>query len=64
MVTLFVPEMHCENCVRRITEALSAAKLKFSVSLSDKTVLIDGDDNAVSTAVSELDDLGFSAERK
>ena len=64
MIILNVPEMHCENCVRRITEALTAAKLKFSVSLADKTVLIDGDDTAVSLAVSELDDLGFSAERK
>ncbi|NLH01639.1 MAG: heavy-metal-associated domain-containing protein, partial [Clostridiales bacterium] len=58
MTVLNVPDMHCDMCVKRITDALTAAKLNFSVSLQDKTVTIDGDENAVKTAVSELDDLG------
>lgn len=62
MTTLKVPDMHCENCVARITKALTAAELKFSVSLEDKTVTIDGCDNCVAKAKSELDDLGFSVE--
>jgi copper chaperone len=63
MTVLNVPDMHCEMCVKRITNALTAAKLNFTVSLKDKTVSIDGDESAVKTAVSELDDLGFEAEK-
>ena len=52
--------MHCEACVRRITNALNAAELKFTVSLEDKTVTVDGCENCLKTAISELEDLGFS----
>lgn len=62
MRVLKVPEMHCERCVARITEALQKDGLKFSVSLADKTVTIDGCDHCVATAKDTLDDLGFSAE--
>lgn len=62
MVTLSVPEMHCENCVRRISEALTTAGIQFSISLEKKTVSIDGGDDSIKTAVSTLDDLGFDAE--
>ena len=61
MTVLNVPEMHCENCVKRITTVLDAAELVFNVSLPNKTVTIDGCENCVSQAVSALDDLGFSA---
>ena len=63
MTTLKVPDMHCEKCVERITNALTAAELTFQVSLQDRTVTVNGDENAVNTAVEELDDLGFEAER-
>lgn len=62
MPTIKVPEMMCENCVKRITNALNAAELDFTVSLADKTVTINGCQHCLSKAVSELDDLGFSAE--
>ena len=62
MTTISVPDMMCENCVKRITNALTEADLKFEVSLADKTVTIDGCQNCVQTAVSELEDLGFSPE--
>ena len=52
----------CENCVKRITNALTEAELKFEVSLADKTVTIDGCQNCVKTAVGELEDLGFTPE--
>ena len=52
----------CENCVKRITNALTAAELKFQVDLAEKKVTIDGCQNCVSTAVSELEDLGFTPE--
>ena len=62
MKTISVPDMMCENCVRRITDALTKADLKFEVSLEKKTVEIDGGDNCVKTAVGELEDLGFTPE--
>ena len=62
MKTISVPDMMCENCVRRITDALTRANLEFQVSLEKKTVEIDGCDNCVKTAVGELEDLGFTPE--
>ena len=62
MTTIQVPDMMCENCVKRLTNALTAAQLKFQVDLAGKTVTIDGCDNCVKTAVSELEDLGFTPE--
>lgn len=52
--------MHCDACVRRITKALGDAGLKFTVSLEDKSVTVDGCENCLKTAVSELEDLGFT----
>ena len=57
MTTISVPDMMCENCVKRITNAL-----KFTVSLPDKTVTIDGCQHCVQTAMEELEDLGFTPE--
>ena len=62
MTTIRVPDMMCENCVKRITNALTAAELKFEVSLPEKRVTIDGCEGCVSKAVSELEDLGFTPE--
>jgi len=62
MTTIKVPDMMCENCVKRITNALTEADLKFEVSLESKSVTIDGCENCVKTAVSELEDLGFTPE--
>ena len=62
MTTISVPDMMCENCVKRITTALTAANLTFQVSLQDKTVTIDGCEHCVKTALGELEDLGFTPE--
>ena len=64
MTVLYVEEMHCAKCVERITKALTAAGLDFSVSLTDKTVTVNGCDHGVQAAVAELDDLGFTAVQK
>ena len=60
MFKISVPDMMCENCVKRITNALTEADLKFEVSLADKTVTIDGCQNCLKTALGELEDLGFT----
>ena len=64
MTTLTVPEMHCPKCVERISQAFDAEKLSYTVSLENKTVTIDGCDHCVKTAISTLDDLGFSATKE
>ena len=63
MTTLNVPDMHCAMCVARITKALTAENMKFSVDLAAKTVQVDGDEATVARAVETLDDLGFTADK-
>ena len=55
-----VPDMHCENCVKRINNALNETGIKFSVDLESKAVTVDGCDHCLKTALSELEDLGFT----
>ena len=62
MSSINVPHMMCENWVTLITNALTAAELTFRVDLAAKNVTIDGCENCVKTAVSELEDLGFTPE--
>ena len=52
--------MMCEHCVARVTEALRAKDLKFTVDLAAKTVCIDGCEHCAAIAISELEDLGFT----
>ncbi len=59
MKTLKVEDMHCEMCVKRISNALTEANIAFEVSLADKTVAVA--DDSVEKAIEELDDLGFDA---
>jgi copper chaperone CopZ len=60
MTEIKVPDMHCANCVRRITEALGEAGLRFSVDLESKTVSVDGCEGCVGSARGILEDLGFT----
>lgn len=55
-----VPDMHCERCVERINRALGDTGIKFSVSLENKTVTVDGCEHCLKTALNELEDLGFT----
>lgn len=59
MKTLKVADMHCEMCVKRISNALTEANIEFEVNLADQTVSVAED--KVAQAVEELDDLGFEA---
>lgn len=52
--------MHCNACVNRITKALTAEKLDFTVSLEDKTVTVNGCEHCLKTALDTLNDLGFT----
>lgn len=61
MAVINVPGMMCEKCVARITGALTEANLKFTVTLENKTVTVDGDEAAVAAAIEAMDDIGFEA---
>ncbi len=58
-----VPDMHCNKCVERIEKSLSQTGVKFEVSLESKTVTVDGCDHCLKTALTELEDLGFTPEK-
>ena len=55
-----VPDMHCENCVRRLKEALSELKIEAKIDLDSKTVTVLGCENCFETAFNEIYDLGFT----
>ena len=55
-----VPDMHCERCVERINRALTDTGIKFTVTLQNKTVTVDGCEHCLKTALTELEDLGFT----
>lgn len=59
MAILKVEGMHCEGCVKRVTEGLQAEGIAAEVSLENKTVTVEGDKGTVEKAVSEIEDLGF-----
>lgn len=62
MKVIKVEGMHCKNCVKRISEALTEKGLKFEVSLENGTVSIDGCDHCLSTAKEIIYDLGFDVD--
>ena len=57
-----VPDIHCENCVKRINNALTDTGITFSCELASKTVTVDGCEHCLKTALTELEDLGFTPE--
>ena len=64
MNKIFVPDMHCENCVRRINAALTEAGVDATVDLATQTVTVNGCAHCVEKAKNEIYDLGFSPEVK
>ena len=58
-----VPDMHCQNCVNRINNALEETGIKFQVDLNTKIVTVDGCEHCLATAMTELEDLGFTPEK-
>lgn len=61
MKTLKVPDMHCEMCVKRISNALREAGVEFEIDLKEKTV--DVEEAKLRLAIDELSDLGFEAKQ-
>lgn len=63
MTTLNIKEMSCNHCVQRIGALLDELGIKHTISLETKTVTIDGSEDVVAKAISELDDIGFTASK-
>lgn len=59
MIKLKVDEIHCENCTRRIKNALSEANIEHTVSLKEKTVTVNPKD--VESVQEILETLGFDS---
>ncbi len=59
MNILKVDGMMCEGCVNRVTTALKEIDVIADVSLENKSVSFEGDEQIVKTVVSEIEDLGF-----
>ena len=57
-----VEDMHCGHCVARIDNALNEIGIKHQINLEEKTVIIDGCEHCLKTAISEIEDLGFTPE--
>ncbi len=62
MKKIKVPDMHCENCVRRITEAMAEIKVDATVDLATQTVTVNGCEHCFKKAFDEIYDLGFTPE--
>ncbi len=58
-----VEDMHCGHCVARIDNALNEIGIKHQINLEQKTVIIDGCEHCLKTAISEIEDLGFTPEK-
>lgn len=59
MTIIKVQDMHCQKCEERITKLLTEEGLDFAVNLKEKTVVVNGCEHCVKTALEALDDLGF-----
>ena len=56
MKTIKVPDMMCENCVKRITNALTEAELKFGPNIADWPKMDALNDNILLVAASVIND--------
>ncbi len=59
---LFVKDMTCEHCVKRITEALSETRLDFEINLERQAVIIEGRNDLVHIAKTAIREAGFTVE--
>jgi copper chaperone len=61
MTTLKIEEMSCNHCVKAIGDVLTGLSIKHTISLEDKTVVIDATEADVENAITQLDDIGYTA---
>lgn len=57
---IYVENMHCQNCVKRIHDMFEKEGIPCEISLEERIVSVELEDR--SEAMELLDDLGFDAE--
>lgn len=57
---IYVENMHCQNCVKRIYEMFEKEGIPCEIHLADHIVSVEDEDRT--EALELLDDLGFDAE--
>lgn len=59
---IFVKDMNCEKCVARISEKMDETRLDYSIDLSKKAVIIEGDADNVYTAKAKIQEAGYTVD--
>ncbi len=57
---VFVKDMNCEKCVERIKSELDNTRLQYEISLANKTVTIEGDNDALYAAKQAIAQAGYT----
>jgi copper chaperone len=61
MHTIYVPDMSCKHCVKKITEVLEKAGFSnFEVDLEGKKIVAEVSDEEAAKIVSIIDEAGYS----
>ncbi|MEF9962516.1 MAG: cation transporter [Erysipelotrichaceae bacterium] len=57
---ILVSDMNCENCAKKISDALSETRVDFEVILDSKTVVVNGDNDMAAVARRTINEAGFT----
>lgn len=55
-----VQDMNCENCAKKIQNALEQTRVDFTVDLDKKIVIVNGNGDMVAVAKKVISDIGFT----
>lgn len=59
---IFVKDMSCEHCVKRISEALSETRVDFEINLERQAVIVEGRNDIVHIAKMAIREVGYTVE--
>ncbi|MDE8163371.1 heavy-metal-associated domain-containing protein [Erysipelothrix rhusiopathiae] len=57
---IFVDNMKCEGCVKRISEELDNTRVDYTISLPNKSVTVEGSNDTVHAAKQAIQSAGYS----
>lgn len=63
MITLNIKEMQCSHCVERIGKLLQDMHIANTISLEQKQISVEIQEDKLPELIEELDDIGFTATR-
>lgn len=56
---IFVENMKCEGCAKRISEELDNTRVEYTISLINKSVTVEGSNDTVHTAKQAIQAAGY-----